>query len=140
MAGFNADLAAGTVPRFNFLIPNGCEDALGGCAPIHNRYTQFDEFLRREIPLIEASPAWGSGDVIIVLFDEDQRQGGMQLKDPLAQGGHTICFVLGPDVKPGDFTRKTYSYGVLRTLEDGYGVRPYLGHAADVRPFDQIWR
>ena len=48
MAGFNADLAAGTVPRFNFLIPNGCEDALGGCAPIHNRYTQFDEFLRRE--------------------------------------------------------------------------------------------
>jgi hypothetical protein len=140
MADFNADLATGTVPRFNFLIPNGCEDALGGCAPIHNRYTQFDEFLRREVPLIEASPAWGSGDVIIVLFDEDQRQGGMQLKDPLAQGGHTICFLLGPDIRPGDYGRKTYSYGVLRTLQDGYGVGPYLGHAADVRPFDQIWR
>jgi hypothetical protein len=140
MADFNADLAAGTVPRFNFLIPNGCEDALGGCAPIHNRYTQFDEFLRREVPLIEASPAWGANDVIVVLFDEDQRQGGMQLKDPLAQGGHTVCFLIGPGVRPGDYSRKTYSYGVLRTLQDGFGVGPYLGHAADVRPLDQIWR
>src|SRR5206468_3839336 len=60
MADFNADLAAGSVPRFNFLIPNGCEDALGGCAPIHNRYTQFDEVLRREVPLIEASPTLGT--------------------------------------------------------------------------------
>jgi hypothetical protein len=140
MADFNAALAAGSIPRFNFVIPNGCEDALGGCAPIHNRYTQFDEFLRREVPLIETSPAWGPHDVIIVLMDEDQRAGGMQLKDPLGQGGHTICFLLGPGVKPGVYAGTTYSYSVLRTLQDGYGVGPYLGHAADVRPLGQIWR
>ena len=140
MAGFNAGLAAGTVPAFNLVIPNGCEDALGGCAPIHNRYTQFDEFLRREVPLIQASPAWTKNSLIVVLMDEDQRQGGMQLSDPLAQGGHTICFLIGPAVKPGIYTRMTYSYSVLRTVQDGYGVGPYLGHAADVQPLDQIWR
>jgi hypothetical protein len=25
-------------------------------------------------------------------------------------------------------------------LQDGYGVGPYLGHAAQVRTIDQIWR
>ena len=137
---FNADLAAGTIPRFNFVIPNGCEDANGNCAPIHNRYTQFDTFLAREIPLIQASPAYGRNDLIIVLFDEDMRTGGMQVKDPLAQGGHTVCFLIGPGVKPGAYGRKTYSYSVLRTLQDGYRVGPFLGHAADVRAIDQIWR
>ena len=78
--------------------------------------------------------------LIVVLFDEDQRSGGMQLKDPLGQGGHTICFLLGPGVRPGVYTRTEYAYSVLRTLQDGYGVGPYLGHAADVRPLDQIWR
>jgi phosphatidylinositol-3-phosphatase len=140
MADFNADLAAGTVPAFNLVIPNGCEDALGNCAPINNRYTQFDEFLRREVPLIEASPAWTKNSLIVVLFDEDQRAGGMQLKDPLGQGGHTICFLLGPGVRPGVYTRTEYAYSVLRTLQDGYGVGPYLGHAADIGPLDQIWR
>jgi phosphatidylinositol-3-phosphatase len=140
MEFFNADLAAGTIPRFNFVIPNGCEDANGNCAPIHNRYTQFDTFLAREIPLIQASPAYGRNDLIIVLFDEDMRTGGMQVKDPLAQGGHTVCLLIGPRVKPGAYGRKTYSYSVLRTLQDGYRVGPFLGHAADVRTIDQIWR
>ena len=56
MSTFNSRLLTGTVPRFNFIIPNGCEDALGNCAPIDNRYTQFDDFLAREVPLIQASP------------------------------------------------------------------------------------
>jgi hypothetical protein len=140
MATFNADLAAGVVPRFNIVIPNGCEDALGNCKPINNRYTEFDEFLRREIPLIMASPAYDSHAVIIVLFDEDQRQGGINPKDPLTAGGHTICFFIGPGVRPGSYGRLTYAYSVLRMLQDGYGVGPYLGHAAGVRTIDQIWR
>src|SRR4029078_4032646 len=104
------------------------------CAPIHNRYTQFDEFLRREVPLIEASPTWGANHLIIVLFDEAQRRGGMQLKDPLAQGGHTVCFLIGSGVRPGDYSRKTYSYGVLRTVQGGVGVGAYTGPAPGVTP------
>jgi phosphatidylinositol-3-phosphatase len=140
MSTFNAALLAGTVPRFNFIIPNGCEDALGNCAPTNNRYTQFDDFLAREVPLIQASPAYDRNAVIVVLFDEDQRQGGINPKDPLTAGGHTICFLIGPGVKPGSYGRTTYSYSVLRMLQDGYGVGPYLGHAAEVRTIDQIWR
>ena len=140
MADFNARLAAGSVPRFNFVIPNGCEDANGNCAPVNNRYTQFDDFLAREVPLIQSSPAFGANDLIVVLFDEDMRSGGMQLKDPLGQGGHTVCLLIGPSVRPGVYGRTTYSYSVLRTLQDGYRVGPLLGHAADVQPIDQIWR
>jgi hypothetical protein len=140
MSTFNSRLLAGTVPRFNFIIPNGCEDALGNCAPINNRYTQFDDFLGREVPLIQASPAYDRNAVIVVLFDEDQRQGGINPKDPLTAGGHTICFLIGPGVQPGSYGRLTYAYSVLRMLQDGYGVGPYLGHAAEVRTIDQIWR
>src|SRR3954453_17634820 len=140
MATFNADLAAGRVPRFNFVIPNGGDDALGNCKPINNRYTQFDEYLRREIPLIKASPAYDRNALIIVLFDEEQRQGGINPKDPFTAGGHTLCFFIGPGVKPGSYGRLTYAYSVVRMLQDGYGVGPYLGHAADVRTIDQIWR
>jgi hypothetical protein len=140
MDSFNAQLASGDVPQFNFVIPNGCEDANGNCAPIHNRYTQFDSFLAREVPLIQSSPAYGANSLIVVLFDEDMRTGGINSKDSLAQGGHTVCFLIGPGVKPGAYGRKTYSYSVLRTLQDGYRVGPFLGDAASVRAIDQIWR
>jgi hypothetical protein len=140
MSAFNAALARGDVSDFNMVIPNGCEDGEANCKPVNNRYTQFDDFLAREVPLIQASPAYDRNAVIVVLFDEAQRQGGINPKDPLTAGGHTICFLIGPGVQPGSYGRTTYAYSVLRMLQDGYGVGPYLGHAAEVRTIDQIWR
>jgi hypothetical protein len=64
------------VPDFNLILPNGCEDGEANCTPVHNRYTQFDDFLRREVPKIEASPAFGRNGVIVV-YDEDERAGGL---------------------------------------------------------------
>jgi hypothetical protein len=76
MSAFNAALAAGRVPSFNMVIPNGCDDGEANCKPVHNRYTQFDDFLAREVPKIEASPAFGNNGVIIETYDEDERAGG----------------------------------------------------------------
>jgi len=56
---FDQALAAGSVSDFNLILPNGCEDGEANCKPANNRYTQFDDFLAREIPKIEASPAFG---------------------------------------------------------------------------------
>jgi hypothetical protein len=50
MGIFNAALANGQTTNFNFIIPNGCEDGEANCDPVHNRYTQFDDFLGREVP------------------------------------------------------------------------------------------
>jgi hypothetical protein len=140
MGTFNTDLATGSVAKFNMVIPNGCEDGEANCKPVNNRYTQFDNFLAREVPLIEASPAFGTNGVIIILYDEDERMGGLASKNGLGSGGHTVCAVLSPLVVPGSYPTKTYAYSVLRTLEDGFGLPAYLGFAAAVSPLPVTWK
>jgi hypothetical protein len=140
MSTFNADLATGQVARFNTIIPNGCDDGEANCKPVNNRYTQFDIFLRTEVPKIEASPAFGTNGVIIVVYDEDERAGGLAKKNGLGSGGHVVCAILSPLARPGSYDRKYYHYSVLRTLEDGFGLSGYLGSANQVTPINDIWR
>jgi hypothetical protein len=140
MSTFNADVATGNVPAFNTLIPNGCEDGEANCKPVNNRYTQFDDFLAREVPKIEASPAFGDNGMIIIVYDEDERAGGVQPANVLDQGGHTVCAVISPLVTPGEASPETYSYSVLRTLQDGFGAFPYLGYANQVSPLPITWK
>jgi hypothetical protein len=140
MSIFNADLASGDVGDFNFIVPNGCEDGEAQCKPLNNRYLQFDEFLAREIPLIESSPAFGDDGVIVVTYDEDQRMGGIAAKNGLGSGGHIACALISPLVRPGDYAETTYSYSVLRTIQDGFDLQPYLGAAAQVRSLPVSWK
>jgi hypothetical protein len=140
MATFNADLTTGNVADFNFVIPNGCDDGEAQCKPVNNRYTQFDNFLAREIPLIESSPAFGSDGVIVVTYDEDQRMGGLAAKNGLGSGGHIACALISPLVQPADYADTTYSYSVLRTIQDGFGLGPYLGSAAQFAALPVVWK
>lgn len=140
MSILNADLASGNVPAFNTIIPNGCDDGEANCKPVNDRYTQFDDFLAREVPLIEASPAFGRNGMIIIVYDEDERSGGVQPANVLDQGGHTVCAVISPLVVPGEYPQMTYSYSILRTLQDGFGAFPYLGYANQVSPLPVSWR
>jgi Phosphoesterase family len=140
MATFNTDLATGQVARFNMVIPNGCDDGEANCKPVNNRYTQFDDFLAQEIPKIEASPAFGSNGVIIVTYDEDERAGGVAPKNGFGSGGHVACAIISPLAAPGTYGQTYYHYSLLRTLEDGFGLGPYLGNANAVTPVASIWR
>jgi hypothetical protein len=92
------------------------------------------------VPKIEASPAFGSNGMIIILYDEDERAGGVQPANVLDQGGHTVCAVISPHVAAGEYAAKTYSYSVLRTLQDGFGAFPYLGYANQVSPLPVVWK
>jgi phosphopentomutase len=127
----DAALAAGKVGDFNLIIPNDCEnghDACGTDDPIR----QFDDFLAREVPRIEASPAFGSDGVLIVTWDE----GGDPPQDP----GHVLMVVAGPLVRPGAVNRARLThYSLSRTLADGFGVPP-LAHARSARAIGAIWR
>ena len=140
MATFNADLATGQVARFNMVIPNGCDDGEANCKPVNNRYTQFDDFLAQEVPKIEASPAFGSNGVIIVVYDEDERAGGIAPKNGFGSGGHVVCAIISPLATAGTYGQTYYHYSLLRTLEDGFGLAPYLGNANAVTPITSIWR
>jgi hypothetical protein len=139
MGFFHQALATGQVANFNLIIPNGCEDGESNCGPIHNRYTQFDAFLQREIPLIQHSLAFGTNDVIIVVYDEDERAGGLAKKNGFGQGGHVVCAILSPLARPGSYDDVFYHYSLLRTLEDGFGLSNYIAYANDVAAIAGIW-
>jgi hypothetical protein len=140
MSTFNADLATGRVARFNMVIPNGCDDGEANCKPVNHRYTQFDNFRAREIPKIEASPAFGSSGVIIVIHDEDERADGLAPKNGLGSGGHVACAIISPLATPGSYGQTYYHYSLLRTIEDGLGLGQYLGNANAVPPIASIRR
>lgn len=115
MSAFNAALAAGTVPTYNFITPNLCEDADVACNgpdKIAYEVTEFNNFLSKEIPLIEASPAFGSNGVIFVTFDE-----GASETDP-----NTMLAVLGPQVVVGAYPGSYNHYSTLATIEQGLGL------------------
>jgi len=133
---FEADLAAGTLPRFNYVVPNMCEDGHDNCKPAGNTIKQFDNFLAREVPLIMASPAWDSNSVIFVVYDEGQDGGpGKAVK---FAGGHVPFAVIGDAVHDAQYAGFTNHYNLLRTIEDGFGLG-YAGAAATAAPISQIW-
>jgi hypothetical protein len=78
----SADLAAGTVPDFSYIVPNECNDMHGAppwCVDSDNTGTveqsfliaQGDKFVGNLVNQITSSSTWQSGDnAIVVTFDE----------------------------------------------------------------------
>lgn len=137
---FDQALKNGTAPTFNLVLPNGCEDGEANCKPVNERYTQFDNFLAREVPKILASPSYGSDGVIIITYDEDQRAGGVAAKNGFGSGGHVVCAVISPLARPGEYATKAYHYSILRMMEDGMALTGHLGDANAVAPLNEIWK
>jgi hypothetical protein len=130
MSFFNAALARGTVARFDVVLPNVCESGSDPCGH-SSTVAQFDAFLRREVPKIEASPVFGANGTIIITWDE----GG----DPDPR--HILLAAVGSLVKPGVYGGAAFDhYGLLRTLEDGFGLPSHLARAAHAKPINQIWK
>ncbi len=112
MSYFNNDLKSGDVPAFNLVNPNLCEDSYHSCNKA-NIITEYDNFLKKEIPLIEASPAFGSDGVIFVTYDEGY--------EPTANP-NTMMIVLGPQVQAGTYTDAYNHYSAFATFEKGLGL------------------
>jgi hypothetical protein len=130
-SAFDAALAKGRVGRFNLIVPNDCEDGHDPCRPTNDGVRQFDDFLRREIPRIQASPAYRAGGTIIITYDSGTSPKHKQI----------LFMALGRQVRPGVYRGGPYShYSLLRTLEDGFGIAQHLAGAARARPIAQIWR
>lgn len=124
MSSFNQALAAGSVPKYNFVSPNLCEDSYHSCNGA-NIVTEYDDFLKKEIPLIEKSPAFGSDGVIFVTYDEANRHQPSSV---------TMMIVLGPQVLPGTYTGHFDHYSTVATVEAGLGL-PCLANACQRTAF-----
>jgi hypothetical protein len=130
-SAFDQALAAGEVGALNVVVPNDCANGHDPCGtrdPVH----QFDDFLAREIPRIEASPAFGSDGVIFITWDEGA--------DPPHRPGHVLTAALGPLVRAGATDARRHDhYSLERTLAMGLGLPP-LAHARAASPITSIWR
>ena len=130
MSRFKAALAKGHVTRFNMVIPNGCEQGHDACGT-RNLPGQFDAFLRREVPKIEPSPASGASGADL---DHLRRVGRRHPAQPPGRvPGHRPA---GP---PRHLRRAFSPYSLLRTLEDGFGLRQHLRNAAHAGAIS-IWK
>jgi len=135
-SAFDTALQGSTMPVFNYIVPNMCEDGHDNCKPTGGTIKQFDDFLAREVPQIMASPSWDSQSVIFVVYDEGQDGGpGKAVK---FAGGHTPFAVIGDQVHPAVYTRFANHYSLLRTIEEGLGLG-YANNAATAQSIDQIW-
>ncbi|GAC1351701.1 MAG: alkaline phosphatase family protein [Polyangiales bacterium] len=111
---FAAALTAGTIPRYNFVTPNLCND-------MHNcGIAAGDAWLAKEVPAILASKAYLDGGVLLITWDETELLGttfGMIVMSPSAK------------VNYANSIKYTHS-STLRTIEELLGVTPLLRDAA----------
>jgi hypothetical protein len=114
------DLSAGTVARYNFITPNLCDDMHDLCSL--DQVKQGDTWLASVVPTILASSAYQDGGVLLITWDEaaiGDGPIGMIVLSPLAKGH-------------GYSNAVHYSHSsTLRTLEEIFDVRPFLGDAAN---------
>ncbi len=119
MSAFNHALAKGTEPKYNFITPNECADGYHDCNGPHTvpyAVTEFNNFLKREIPLIEKSPAFGAHSVIFTTIDEGSRG-----------ATNTMMMVTGPQVLAGTYSQSYDHYSTLATIERGLGLSCLAG-------------
>ena len=127
---FDAALALGDVGDLNLVVPNDCENGHDPCGGDPVRH--FDRFLAREVPRIEASPAFATNGLIVITWDEGN--------DPPHDPTHVLTVLSGPLVRPGASNRTPFDhYSLEGTLAQGLGLPP-LAHAQAARAITGVWR
>jgi hypothetical protein len=130
---FTQDLTNNSVPRFCFITPNLCNDMhnSSGCAT-PSRVRNGDNWLAAEIPKILASPAYSNNGAIFVTWDEGT--GGVS--------GPCGTIITSPWAKGGGYrnTNRVDHASTLRTLQEIFGVRPFLGTAASAPGLSDLFK
>jgi phosphatidylinositol-3-phosphatase len=116
------DLANNSVARYNFITPNLCNDMHDSCAPSYNRVAQGDTWLAKNLPQILNSQIYRDGGAVFLTWDE-----------AVVADGPIGMIILSPYAKGKGYSNSIhYDHGsLLRTLEEIFGVTPYLGNAAN---------
>jgi len=128
-ASFPKDYAR--LPTVSIVVPNECHD-MHSC-PRDNG----DRWLKANLGGY-ASWASSHNSLLIVTWDEDATNFGI----PLLGGGDgnkvpTIFY--GAHVRTGTYSERTSHYGILRTVEDMYGLA-HAGASAGAAPITNVWR
>jgi len=115
------DLANNSVAQYNFITPNVWDDMHDSLPPAFNNIAQGDRWLAKYLPQILNSRAYRDGGAVFITWDEANTADG-----PIGM------IMLSPFAKGNGYSNSVhYDHGaLLRTLEEIFGVTPYLGNAA----------
>jgi hypothetical protein len=127
-----ADLQKNTVARYNFITPDLCHDMHGALScPTFDLIKSGDDWLSREVPKILDSRAYKDGGALFIVWDEATKDDG-----PIGM------IVLSPYARGGGYTNTIhYTHSsTLRTIQEIFGVTPFLGDAADATDLRDLFR
>jgi hypothetical protein len=125
----SADLAAGSLATFVYILPNSQDDAHdcpGGAptCPDNQKLTAADNWLKANIDPLINSPKFGNS-VLFITFDE------AQTTDLTNGGGQVATVVVGPHVKSAFRSSVTYQHqSLLRTVLQLLNVSDMPGASA----------
>jgi len=126
------DLAGRRPPQYSFIVPNDYHqgekpDPEAGSNLIRNA----DRWLQGQIRTIQASAAYRRDGAILVLWDE----GAACCDNPSG------LIAVSRFAKRGYASRTAFSHpSTLRTIQDIFGLRPYLRQAAHARNLQELFR
>lgn len=109
------------LPTVSFVIPNLNHDMHNGTVKAADTWLQQN---------LGAYVQWAKthNSMLVVTWDEN---------NGLA-GNHIPTVIVGPMVKPGDYSERLNHFNLLRTIESFYGL-PGLGKSRSVSPITNIW-
>ena len=132
------DLAAGRVGRFNFITPNLTNDMHNLSPGSPSTRTQGDRWLRAQLPVILGSAAYQDRGAVFITWDE----GAEDAAPGIARDGPIGMIVVSPLGKSGGYHNSIYytHSSTLRTFQEIFGVRPFLGDAANAEDLADLFQ
>jgi hypothetical protein len=120
------DLAANNLPDFSFIMPNICNS--GHDCPL----SSSDKWVANMVSKLQASPSFGNNTLIIITFDEgDKDSTGSCCGMGNVAGGQVFTTLISPLAKTGFSDSTPYShYSLLKTILQAWNL-PGLGKTDD---------
>ncbi len=123
-----ADLAAGQLPNFAFIVPNMYDDAHDGTL------AQADSWLQTDIAPLVSNPAFQASGLLVIVFDESDTS------DTQYGGGHVAAVIVSTQAKPGYRSTTLYQHqSALRLILDSLGVSQLPGAAASAPSMSEFF-
>jgi acid phosphatase len=124
---FLVDVAAGTLPRFSIILPDGNYDAHDASIG------QADAFLQNNLATLLTQTDFKSGGTGLILMTFDNGNGDAQ--------GQVYTALMGPNVKGGTSSYIYYQHqNSLRTLLDSLGITTYPGGASGAADMSDFFK
>jgi acid phosphatase len=136
---FSADLSAGTLPDYSFIVPDANNDAhncpagMGTCNDTQ-KLAAADQWLSTNIAPLIASSAF-QNSLLIIVFDEGD------LSDLQNIGGQVAAVIVSPLAKAGYKSTTQYEHAsTLRLMLKGLGVTDLPGASATAADMGEFFK